>query len=61
MAVKTEVEVVNKERKAAQVGVKEEMGRLEERWRRGVGRALETELAAELVRREVVERRREGR
>ncbi|TGZ84628.1 hypothetical protein EX30DRAFT_360649 [Ascodesmis nigricans] len=60
MAAKTEVEVVNKARKGMQVGVEAEMRRLEERWRRGVGRVLEVEVAAERVRREVVERRRAG-
>lgn len=61
MAAKTEVEVVNKERKAAQTGVEAEMKRLEERWRKGVGRVLEVEVAAEAMRRQILEKRREGR
>jgi pre-mRNA-splicing factor SPF27 len=33
---------------------------LEEGWKRGVGRVLEVEVAAEGVRRQILERRREG-
>jgi len=33
---------------------------LEETWRRGVARVLETEAAAEALRREVLEARRQG-
>lgn len=60
MAVRTETEVVNKARKAAQVGVETELKRLEERWKKGVGRVLEVEVAAEMVRREVLQKQRQG-
>ncbi len=60
MALKTECELVNKERKAGQVEVQDEMRRLEERWRKGVGRVLEVELAAEGLRREGLRRQREA-
>jgi pre-mRNA-splicing factor SPF27 len=58
MALRTQVEVVNKERKGVQVEVEPELKRLEERWKRAVGRVLEVEVAIEGVRREEVERRR---
>ncbi|MCJ1254102.1 hypothetical protein MMC24_001916 [Lignoscripta atroalba] len=54
------VEDVNKERKGMQEGVKGEMEGLDEAWRRGVGRVLEVEVAAEVIRREVLLRRRAG-
>lgn len=55
---KEEVEVVNRERKAGQLGAKEEIERLERRYREGVGRVLEVEVAAEGVRREILAARR---
>ena len=51
--------MVNKERKGAQEAVKGEMERLEKRWREGVGMVLQTEVAAEEVRREILRVRRE--
>ncbi|RPB02665.1 hypothetical protein L873DRAFT_1762349 [Choiromyces venosus 120613-1] len=60
MELKTECEVVNKERKGGQVDVKPELAALEERWRRGIGRVLEVEAGAEAVRQEILKRRREG-
>ncbi|KAF8429610.1 Pre-mRNA-splicing factor SPF27 [Tirmania nivea] len=58
-ALKAECDVVNKERKGAQEAVKGEMERLERRWREGVGKVLQTEVAAEEVRREILRVRRE--
>ncbi|KAI5857944.1 Pre-mRNA-splicing factor SPF27 [Tricharina praecox] len=60
MALRTEAEVCNKERKGAQVDVRDEMGRLEVRWKKAVGRVLEVELATEGVRRDILERQRAG-
>ncbi|RPB00352.1 hypothetical protein L873DRAFT_1835038 [Choiromyces venosus 120613-1] len=60
MELKTECEVVNKERKGGHVDVKPELAALEERWRRGIGRLLEVEAGAEAVRQEILKRRREG-
>lgn len=57
---KEEIDGVVIERKRAQEEVGGEVRGLEEGWRRGVGRVLEVEVAAEGVRREVLERRREG-
>ncbi|KAK6583881.1 hypothetical protein PZA11_003611 [Diplocarpon coronariae] len=56
---KGEIDGVVIERKNAQEAVSGELKGLEEGWRRGVGRVLETEVAAEAVRREILERRRE--
>ncbi|KAA8902959.1 Pre-mRNA-splicing factor SPF27 [Sphaerosporella brunnea] len=58
MALRTQVELVNKARKAAQVAAAPEIERLEERWRKAVGRVLEVEVAIEALRREAVERQR---
>ncbi|KAN0108375.1 Pre-mRNA-splicing factor SPF27 [Hyaloscypha variabilis] len=57
---KAEIDGVVIERKNAQEAVGGEVTGLEEAWKRGVGRVLETEVAAEGVRREILERRREG-
>jgi pre-mRNA-splicing factor SPF27 len=57
---KVEIDEVVIERKNAQEAVAGEVRGLEETWKRGVGRVLETEVAAEGVRREILERRREG-
>lgn len=57
---KTEIDNVVLSRQGAQESVGGEIKGLEEAWKRGVGRVLETEVAAEGVRREVLERRREG-
>lgn len=55
---KEAVDVVVVQRKNAQEGVAGELQGLAETWKRGVGRVLETEIAAENVRREILERRR---
>jgi pre-mRNA-splicing factor SPF27 len=57
---KKEIDLVVVERKGAQEAVGSELVGYEEAWKRGVGRVLETEVAAEGVRREILERRREG-
>ena len=57
---KTEIDLVVIERKNAQESVGGELKGLEEAWKRGVGRVLETEVAAEGLRREILERRRGG-
>jgi len=57
---KAEIDGVVIERKNAQEAVGGEVKGLEEAWKRGVGRVLETEVAAEGIRREILERRREG-
>lgn len=55
---KAEIDALVVERRGAQEGVRGEVEGLREGWRRGVGRVLETEVAAEAVRREILERRR---
>jgi len=57
---KVEIDGVVIERKNAQEAVGGEVKGLEEAWKRGVGRVLETEVAAEGLRREILGRRREG-
>ncbi|CZS98480.1 hypothetical protein WAI453_005776 [Rhynchosporium graminicola] len=57
---KGDIDRVIIERKNKQEAVAGEIKGLEEGWKRGVGRVLETEVAAEGVRREILERRREG-
>ncbi|KAH8589467.1 Pre-mRNA-splicing factor SPF27 [Bisporella sp. PMI_857] len=57
---KEEIDRVVVERQGAQQNVAGEMRGLQEGWKRGVGKVLEVEVAAEGVRREVLERRREG-
>ena len=57
---KGEVESVEEERRSRMDGVKGEIEALAELWRKGVGRALETEVAAEGLRRQILERRRGG-
>lgn len=52
------VESVNKSRKAAQEGSRGEMMSLEETWKRGIGRILEVEVAAEEVRTLILDKRR---
>lgn len=57
--MKGECDEVNKARKRAQEEVQGEMERLGRRWKEGIGRVLQTEVAAEEVRREVLRVRRE--
>ena len=51
---------VNKARKLAQESVRGEMEGLDEAWRKGVERVIQVELAAEEVRRDILERRRDA-
>ncbi|KAL9122266.1 MAG: hypothetical protein Q9187_001185 [Circinaria calcarea] len=57
---KERVEEVNKERYESQEGVRGEMEGLEASWRASVGRLVEVEVAAEEMRMEILERRRQG-
>lgn len=57
--IKTATEDVNKARRIAQEGSKGEITGLEETWQRGVGKIIEVEVAAEGLRREILERRRQ--
>ncbi|KAG0652114.1 hypothetical protein D0Z07_1144 [Hyphodiscus hymeniophilus] len=57
---RTEIDLLAVDRRNAQDVVGGEVKGLEEAWKRGVGRVLETEVAAEEIRREVLERRRGG-
>jgi len=57
---KTEIDMIVVERKNAQEAIGGELKGLEEAWKRGVGRVLETEVAAEVLRQEILGRRREG-
>ncbi|RYP78346.1 hypothetical protein DL771_000531 [Monosporascus sp. 5C6A] len=59
-AARREIDRVNVRRRQAQDEVAGELRGLEDAWRRGVGRVLEAEAAAEALRRQVLERRREG-
>ncbi|KAH6652700.1 Pre-mRNA-splicing factor SPF27 [Truncatella angustata] len=57
---KRQIEIVNNGRRRVQEEVGGEMRGLEETWKRGVGRVLETEIAVEGLRQQVLERRRAG-
>ncbi|KAI0594656.1 Pre-mRNA-splicing factor SPF27 [Biscogniauxia sp. FL1348] len=59
-AARRDIDLVNLERRRAQDAVAGEMAALSDAWRTGVGRVLETEVAAEGLRRQVLERRRQG-
>jgi pre-mRNA-splicing factor SPF27 len=55
---KREVDLLAVKRREAQEAVAGEIGTLEETWRKGVAKVLETEVAAEGLRREILDRRR---
>jgi pre-mRNA-splicing factor SPF27 len=57
---KEQIDRVVVERQSAQERVKGEVEVLESTWRAGVGRVLETEVAGEVLRGEILERRRRG-
>lgn len=57
-AVKSELEGVEQERKQAQENVADEMRSLEDTWRKGVGRMIETQAAAETLKQQILERQR---
>ncbi|PYH41509.1 pre-mRNA-splicing factor SPF27 family protein [Aspergillus saccharolyticus JOP 1030-1] len=56
---KAAAETVNKERKLAQEAQKAELDGLEETWKRGVGAILDVELAAEGLRMQILQQRRQ--
>ncbi|KAL2264827.1 hypothetical protein VTJ83DRAFT_7337 [Remersonia thermophila] len=57
-AVKKEIDLVTLQRKQAQEAAGAELAGLQETWKGGVSRVLETEVAVEGLRREVLEERR---
>ncbi|KAL7623153.1 hypothetical protein AAE478_006834 [Parahypoxylon ruwenzoriense] len=57
-AAKRDVDLVNIQRRRVQDDVAGELKGLEDTWRRGVGRVLETEVATENLRQQVLERQR---
>ncbi|KAI1462677.1 Pre-mRNA-splicing factor SPF27 [Annulohypoxylon moriforme] len=57
---KKEIDVVNIQRRRVQDEVGGELKGLDETWKRGVSRVLETEIATEGLRQEVLERQRGG-
>jgi pre-mRNA-splicing factor SPF27 len=57
---KRAIDVVTLQRKGAQDTAGPEMQGLEDTWRRGVARVLETEAAAEALRREILEAKRQA-
>ncbi|TGO50383.1 hypothetical protein BOTNAR_0395g00090 [Botryotinia narcissicola] len=59
-AKKDEIDLVVIGRKNAQEAAEAEIRGLEEGWKKGIGRVLETEVAAEGIRREILDRRRAG-
>jgi len=59
-ATKEAIDLVVVERKAAQEAVAGEMKLLEKNWREGVGKVLETEVAADRLRSRILEARRSG-
>ena len=59
-ALKVDLEAVDQARRAAQGNAAGEMKGLEEGWRKGVGRLIEVQAAAERLRMEVLERKRSG-
>lgn len=59
-STKKEIDVVNIQRRRVQDEVGGELKGLEETWKRGVGRVLETEIATEGLRQQVLERQRGG-
>lgn len=52
------LEQVEEQRRNQQQAVAGEMATLEETWRRGIGKVIETEVAVEGLRREIIERKR---
>ncbi|GAB7350047.1 hypothetical protein MBLNU459_g0717t1 [Dothideomycetes sp. NU459] len=59
-ALKSEAEELERQRKGRQDGASGELLALEQSWRVGVGRMLEVEVAAEALRRQILERQRSG-
>lgn len=59
-AVKVDLEAVEQARRAAQGNAEGEMKGLEEGWRKGVGRLIEVQAAAERLRMDILDRKRSG-
>ncbi|KAI1749842.1 Pre-mRNA-splicing factor SPF27 [Xylaria castorea] len=59
-AARREIDVVNIARRRLQDDVGEELRGLEDTWKNGVGRVLEAEVATETLRRQVLEKQRNG-
>lgn len=59
-AAKLDLEEVEQARRAVQGNAAGEMQGLEEGWKTGVGRMIETQAAAERLRHEILERKRQG-
>ncbi|GAP91184.1 putative bcas2 family protein [Rosellinia necatrix] len=59
-AARRDVDLVNLARRRLQDDVADELRGLEDTWKKGVGRVLETEVATEALRQQVLERRRVG-
>ncbi|KAI0455042.1 Pre-mRNA-splicing factor SPF27 [Xylaria acuta] len=57
-AARREIDVVNIQRRRLQDEVGEELKGLEDTWKKGIGRVLETEVATETLRRQVLEKQR---
>ncbi|KAI1811416.1 Pre-mRNA-splicing factor SPF27 [Poronia punctata] len=57
-AAKKEIDLVNIQRTRLQDDVADELKGLEDTWRKGVGRVLETEAATETLRQQILERQR---
>ncbi|KAL9109695.1 MAG: hypothetical protein Q9227_005733 [Pyrenula ochraceoflavens] len=58
--LKSSTDEVNRARKAAQQGSMGEIGALEEAWRKGIGKIIEVELATDGLRKEILERKKQG-
>lgn len=59
-AVKLDLEAVEQARRAAQSNMEGELKGLDEGWRKGVGRLIEVQAAAEKLRLEILEKKRSG-
>ena len=57
--VREQTHEVNKARKTSQESARGELEALDDGWRRGVGRVIEVEVAAEALRRDILKRRRD--
>ena len=60
VVAREQTEEVNKARKGGQEHARGELEGLNQSWQRGIGKVIEVELAAESVRREILDRRRQG-
>ncbi|MCJ1394967.1 hypothetical protein MMC18_007848 [Xylographa bjoerkii] len=60
LETKEQIEQVSQARQFTQEGIRGEFDGLSEGWKRGIGRFVEVQLAAEQVKRDILARRREG-